>query len=131
MPKRAPHPCSVRGCPDLVHDGGRYCLQHAPLVWREHDRGRPSSAVRGYGYRWRKLRRMVLARDPLCADPFGEHGNIKVPATEVDHIVPLSQGGGASPDNLQALCKSCHSRKTAAEDGGWGRGIEKLRAFRA
>ena len=43
-------------------------------------------------------------------------------ATDVDHIVPLTQGGGNEWTNLQALCKSCHSRKTATQDGGgWQR----------
>jgi 5-methylcytosine-specific restriction enzyme A len=36
-------------------------------------------------------------------------------ATEVDHIVPLASGGTADPDNLQAVCESCHVIKTAAE----------------
>lgn len=38
-------------------------------------------------------------------------------ATEVDHIQPLSRGGGHGWDNLQALCKSCHSKQTARESG--------------
>jgi len=53
---------------------------------------------------------MVLARDPLC--------NCNQPATEVDHIVPKSAGGSDSMENLQGLCKPCHSRKTAYE-GRW------------
>ena len=73
------------------------------------------SAPRGYGARWRKLRVMILAREPYCqADGCNEW------ATEVDHIVPLRDGGTDRVDNLQGLCKSCHSRKTATEDGGWG-----------
>ena len=36
-------------------------------------------------------------------------------ATEVDHIVPLASGGTSDPDNLQAVCESCHVIKTAAE----------------
>ncbi len=36
--------------------------------------------------RWRKLRRHVLSREPLCRDPFGEHAEWSevVSATEVD-----------------------------------------------
>jgi len=66
---------------------------------------------------------MVLARNPLCADPIGYHavdGRIEI-ATHVDHVVPRSAGGTDAWSNLQPLCASCHSRKTALHDGGFGR----------
>ena len=31
---------------------------------------------------------------------------------EVDHILPLYQGGTNQVENLQALCRNCHGRKT-------------------
>ena len=34
---------------------------------------------------------------------------------ELDHIVPLIDGGGHEPSNLQTLCTPCHKRKTAGE----------------
>jgi 5-methylcytosine-specific restriction protein A len=34
---------------------------------------------------------------------------------ELDHIVPLIDGGGHELENLQTLCVPCHERKTAAE----------------
>lgn len=34
---------------------------------------------------------------------------------ELDHIVPLIDGGGHEDDNLQSLCTPCHSEKTAQE----------------
>ena len=34
---------------------------------------------------------------------------------EVDHIVPLVDGGSHDLDNLQTLCSPCHRAKTAAE----------------
>ena len=37
-------------------------------------------------------------------------------ATEADHIVPVSRGGAEyDVSNGQALCASCHSKKTASE----------------
>jgi 5-methylcytosine-specific restriction protein A len=67
---------------------------------------------------------MVLRRDPVCQDPYDTHNknNETAASTEVDHIIPLRQGGKNTMDNLQGLCKSCHSRKTALEDGGFGEG---------
>jgi len=60
---------------------------------------------------------MYLNRHPLCADPFGQHGDEPPAADVVDHIVPKSAGGTDAYDNLQALCYSCHNRKTLAEQG--------------
>ena len=71
---------------------------------------RPSAALRGYDRRWRRLRRMVLAREPLCR-VCGEKGML-TPATQVDHIVPLADGGDNAFENLQSLCATCHSQKT-------------------
>ena len=34
---------------------------------------------------------------------------------ELDHIVPLSQGGTDTLDNAQWLCHRCHARKTGRE----------------
>ena len=72
--------------------------------------------------RWRKLRHYVLSREPLCRDPFGEHAEWSevVVATEVDHIVPrrVRPDLELAIENLQALCKRCHSRKTMADSQG-------------
>lgn len=48
---------------------------------------------------------------------YKEAGVIR-PATEVDHIIPRSKGGTDIWENLQALCKSCHSKKTRRENSG-------------
>lgn len=34
---------------------------------------------------------------------------------QVDHIIPLSQGGPDTLENLQVLCSNCHASKTARE----------------
>ncbi len=67
--------------------------------------------------RWRKLRRHALSREPLCRDPVAEHAEWSevVSATEVDHVGPrrVRPELELSLENLQALCKRCHSRKTS------------------
>lgn len=77
-----------------------------------------SSAL--YGVRWRKLRASFLLRNPLCVH-CRDAGKI-TPANEVDHIIPHRGDMEKFYDqsNLQGLCKPCHSRKTATEDGGFG-----------
>jgi len=39
------------------------------------------------------------------------------PATELDHIKPLHQGGTDTPDNRQGLCTDCHLEKSKTERG--------------
>jgi 5-methylcytosine-specific restriction endonuclease McrA len=65
-----------------------------------------------YDHRWTKFRAWFLSHHPVC-NTCGRAAN------EVDHVTPLSRGGGKYDlENLQALCKSCHSRKTQAEMNG-------------
>lgn len=47
-------------------------------------------------------------------DPCAECGEGRC---EVDHCVPLSRGGEHALENLQMLCKSCNSRKSAWLEG--------------
>ena len=112
MPRRAKRPCNAPGCPALI-DVGRYCEEHRPMAVRP-DR-RESAARRGYDRRWQKIRLNVLNKHPLCADPFGVHAehNETVLATDVDHIQPYREVKTHDESNLQPLCASCHSRKTA------------------
>lgn len=122
MPYSAPHPCSHPGCPAVVRSG-RFCLEHAKQEQGAYDQERGSAAQRGYGARWRKLRAMKLGADPICSDPYHQHPGQVVAATEVDHILPKARGGTDAWENLQSLCGSCHSHKTATQDGGWGREV--------
>jgi len=62
------------------------------------------------GHRWMAIRRFILSRDPICKECLKK--DIVTSAVEVDHIVPLSRGGSNEEENLQGLCKPCHSMKT-------------------
>ena len=62
---------------------------------------------------WRKLRALVLAHQPLCAC------GCLMPADTVDHIDGNATNNAMA--NLQAMTAACHSRKTVAQDGGFGR----------
>ena len=85
---------------------------------REHRPPREQTTA-VYDRRWREFREAYLAAHPLCIQ-CGKNARLTA-ATEVDHIVPLNDGGAQYDEsNCQGLCKSCHSRKTATEDGAFG-----------
>jgi 5-methylcytosine-specific restriction protein A len=67
------------------------------------------------GRRAVELRRRLLAEEPLCRACAAE-GRVAA-AVELDHIVPLSKGGGHEEDNLQPLCGDCHAAKSAKDMG--------------
>lgn len=124
MPNRAKRGCSYPGCTALVATGSR-CPAHQRQANQQRnqqiDDNRGTSAQRGYDARWRKIRLMHLRAHPLCIECTAQ--GLTVAATDVDHITPLAQGGTHASDNLQSLCHSCHSKKTAAQSLGWqGRG---------
>lgn len=83
-----------------------------------YDQTRAKSNERGYDATWRRFRLVFLKGEPLCRH-CKQRGEIRS-ATEVDHIVPLSVAPHRKYDldNLQPLCKSCHSVKTSAERTG-------------
>ena len=108
MPLAPARPCASPLCPELTHE--RYCTRHEGTP----NRDRRSAAKRGYGRTWQRLRRMVLRREPLCRKCKAEEG-IYTAATDVDHIIPKRDGGTDEMSNLQALCHSHHSQKTARE----------------
>lgn len=71
---------------------------------------------RGYGYRWTKLRLLILNRDMgLCVPCKNKNPSKITKATQVDHIVPKWKNGGDENTNLQSICDACHADKTAAE----------------
>lgn len=37
----------------------------------------------------------------------------EIPKPEYDHIIPHSEGGNFTPDNIRLLCRSCHLKRTA------------------
>jgi len=79
---------------------------------------RKSACKRGYDRQWRKRRLLFLNEHPCCIHC--QKKGFYEPATEVDHIKPLHAGGSNEDNNLQPLCHSCHSSKTARENASGG-----------
>jgi 5-methylcytosine-specific restriction protein A len=108
MPDRIPHQCNYPGCTERTLD--RYCPLHKSQVAREYNQQRRSDTYKIYNRRWRAIRSLYISKHPLCE--LCQAAGRLVPATEVHHKIPVEDGGSHAEDNLQALCKSCHSRIT-------------------
>lgn len=119
MPRKPLKPCKFPGCPELTE--GNYCEAHQ----REKESYRSSRPYKHLynSIHWQRLRKQVLNQQPLCVECM----KVKriAPATVVDHIKPHKGNEKLFFDinNLQPLCKSCHDRKTAKEDGRWKRKV--------
>ncbi len=107
-------PCNKTGCGRLTRD--KYCPEHKPKV-----ETRGSASSRGYTSKWRWASKAYLIDRPFCVSCAAK-GFPHVMATVVDHRIP-HRGDMAlfwDKGNWQSMCKPCHDRKTATEDGGFG-----------
>lgn len=137
MPMSAPCPCRQPGCQVLVRDGSGWCTTHRKQQRKQVDLRRESSAKRGYGYKWQQASEGFRRKHPLCecADCMGAD---PMQVTQVvDHIKPhrldeaIASGDPVAiakaralfwdRNNWCAMSKLHHDRKTALQDGGFGR----------
>ena len=122
MPSSPLKYCSQPGCPQKVTGGA--CEDHR----KGSEQQRGSASSRGYGARWRAIRKAWIASHPFCGDRLSgasaEHslcasqGNM-ILGEVVDHIIPHKQDQHLmwSEANFQTLCTTCHNRKTGNEGG--------------
>jgi len=107
MPRKPKKPCAFPDCPALTH--GKYCEQHKQTDNRYYNKYQRDPAInKRYGSDWKKIRARYIKANPLCelCKAKGRY----VPAEVVHHIMELEHGGTHDFENLQSLCKSCHSR---------------------
>jgi len=117
QPLKGPsRPCRKAGCGCLCKDGTGYCDAHKALAIGWTRTTTTSRHERGYGTAWTVARKQAMRRDKALCQPCKSLGRY-IPASEVDHIVPKSQGGGDELSNLQCICNACHKVKTGKEGG--------------
>ena len=77
--------------------------------WARYTAKHPERQALYKSHAWTWARHQQLERKPNCRI-CGE------PATAVDHVIPISQGGAElDADNLQSLCRRHHNSKTTSE----------------
>jgi 5-methylcytosine-specific restriction protein A len=114
MPSAPPRACR---CGALIPAGKR-CLRCTKAA----DKVRGSAASRGYDAEWRAFREDFLRRYPWCSIE-----GCPEPATDVDHIVALRDGGKRfDPANCRPMCHPHHSARTIADRGAnRGKGVRR------
>lgn len=120
MAQSAKRPCHVPGCSGYSEHEG-YCQRHSYKRASNRPRKytkRKKTTQRGYGTNHQQLRKIIKYQQPMCA-VCGD------PANELDHVD--GNAFNLSRDNLQMLCKSCHSKKTVKEQGGGWNAFNKKR----
>lgn len=126
MPNAPRRPCSRPGCgrlqPCAVHKRHKAVGQ----TYQDRKQAEPWRALYKTAA-WLRARRAYLAEHPLCAEC--EQAGRTRAADTVDHVRPHRGDLDLfwQVDNWRALCRSCHSRKTAGETWGEGRSIPRGR----
>ena len=114
MPRKPKKPCAYPGCPNLTYT--KYCEAHKQYEPPLHHPGTDTGSF----YRtaaWKAKRKSYLEDHPFCV-------MCGRPASIVDHVVPIRQGGEPlDDDNLQSLCWSCHSRKSIKDGSRYARKV--------
>lgn len=102
---RARKPCNTKDCPNL-----QPCADHPPAKAWADSRRRDLTDSRYRGAKGVRRSRAILDRDDTC------HVCGLLGADQVDHVIPLAEGGADTRDNLAPIHRvPCHRDKTAAE----------------
>jgi len=131
---RCPVSCAESGCGQKNMPGSRYCEKHTTSN-AVLDTRRAFDALRYKDNPWRAwygrwpwrgpggLHELALSRDPICKICNRE------PSTIADHIIPHRGDWALFTDldgNIQGVCKACHDRKTATDDGCFGKATRNM-----
>jgi 5-methylcytosine-specific restriction enzyme A len=110
-----PRPPRICSCGRVVSFGAICPCRQARKA--AADKARPNFRQRGYTGKWDKARAAFLLDHPTC-----QCGKA---ASHVDHVIAHNgdQRLFWNKANWRSLCASCHSRKTAAKDGGFGNAV--------
>ena len=121
-PTRVAKLCTTPGCPHPATYRGK-CDDHKRERERVRNQRQESRAIY-QSAQWKRLRTLILSAHPQCEWYMNDGDRLMLcprDATDVDHIVPIEEGGAPwDEENLQALCHSHHSSKTAKENGFGG-----------
>jgi len=102
--------CRFPLCPDKAIDESGYCDLHKKKVSQDYEKTRETATQRGYTSRWRRLRKLKLAKNPMCECESCREQPFNSPrlAHVVHHIDGDSHNNKWS--NLMSMNDGCHNR---------------------
>jgi 5-methylcytosine-specific restriction enzyme A len=99
---RAPKICPAAGCTNT-----QPCNEHTPTPWATSTRR--ARTLSGSAQQ-KRARHILMQHDAIC-HACGNGG-----ADEVDHVIPLAEGGADDESNLRPIhSRPCHAAKSARE----------------
>ena len=135
--------CMAEGCKAKKALSTGYCTRHRLEAYeKEYEEVRRLKRIAALRARW--LDRLLTKQGGRCAQtvktceevdggeatsvcPLGRR-HVHRDAAQVEHIVPLGDGGDDLSDNLQVLCAYCHAIKSAREARARATGSRKRKA---
>lgn len=85
-------------------------IQYEQQQWQQQAPNLPTSKLRKVS---EQLKKIVASKQKWgCKNC----KNILEATYEIDHIIALEDGGSNNIDNLQALCRNCHGKKTMEDN---------------
>lgn len=99
-------------CKSCISERGRSWRESNPEIWRPKHRVRQERRLRriyenGGNLNYWEWEEILQRYDHRCV-ACGKRDELTL-----DHIVPVSKGGGTSAENVQPLCRSCNASKGA------------------
>jgi len=128
MTKKPKKPCRNKLCRHITDNKNGFCPECQPMFKAREKAVRKNYETRRLPHvkvwlnskRYINMRLRFIRKYPLC----NHCSTLRNPvvATILDHITPHKGNYKLFWDysNLQGLCKHCHDKKTAKEDGGFG-----------
>ena len=91
------------------------CKRLASNISRERNKTHKYRAIH-FGVEYEHINKLtIFKRDKwrcqLCGIKTQKNNHLKDNAAELDHIIPMSRGGGHIKSNVQTLCRKCNGEK--------------------
>lgn len=115
--------CNRPGCTNYISTSETYCEEHTNHNYKQYEKIRTSTAE-GREYKrfydskdWKELRYQTLLNAGFICEICERNE-----ATIADHIIPtkVKWEMRLDPKNIQAVCVSCHNKKTVSDKIKYG-----------